>query len=369
MNNAKIFLIDEAGRHVKEMQESPYAAEDILQRLIVLKPDLLPGDQISPERPCKWILLKREMGIPDGTSSIDRWSIDHLFLDQAGIPTFVECKRASDSRNRREVVAQMLDYAANALVYWSMDRLRQIAAEGARETGKSFTDELAELIGSDSEAEIENYWKLVEGNLRDGKVRLIFVSDEIPRELRRLVEFLNEKMNDIQVLAIEIKQFLGEDVRAVVPRVIGNTQKAQDIKGSTRKTPLTEDELLALCSPEAAQIFREALALAAANGFSVYWGNTSFSIRAHVQREDREYASFLYGWPPNAIEFYLKQLALPEQTSKAFRDELLKSELFQEFGKWTIRASITQETAERVYEIVRSGVDKIKKLLAATNIN
>jgi len=49
-----------------------------------------------------------------------RWDLadgvlDHLLLDQDGIPTFVECKRASDTRIRREVVAQMLDYAATAL--------------------------------------------------------------------------------------------------------------------------------------------------------------------------------------------------------------------------------------------------------------
>ena len=78
VNKGKIFLIDEAGRDVKEMQESQYSAEDILQRLLVLKPDLIPGDQIAPQRPFKWILLKREMGVPDGTSNTDRWSIDHL---------------------------------------------------------------------------------------------------------------------------------------------------------------------------------------------------------------------------------------------------------------------------------------------------
>ena len=40
----------------------------------------------------------------------------------------VECKRASDTRTRREVVAQMLDYAANGTQYWPIDRLRQAAA-------------------------------------------------------------------------------------------------------------------------------------------------------------------------------------------------------------------------------------------------
>jgi len=57
------------------------------------------------------------MSIPDREDGSGRWSLDHLFLDQDSIPTLVEVKRSSDTRIRREVVGQILDYAANALVY------------------------------------------------------------------------------------------------------------------------------------------------------------------------------------------------------------------------------------------------------------
>jgi hypothetical protein len=40
------------------------------------------------------------------------------FVDQDAVPTFVEVKRSSDTRLRREVVGQMLDYAANASAHW-----------------------------------------------------------------------------------------------------------------------------------------------------------------------------------------------------------------------------------------------------------
>ena len=53
-----------------------------------------------------------------------RWSVGHLFLDQDSIPTIVEVKRSTDTRIRREVVGQMLAYAANAVVHWPVDRLR-----------------------------------------------------------------------------------------------------------------------------------------------------------------------------------------------------------------------------------------------------
>ncbi len=64
MNKAKIFLIDEKGKDVKEMLETPYPTEEVLQHLLVLKPGLLPGDQIDPENPREWFLVKREMGVP-----------------------------------------------------------------------------------------------------------------------------------------------------------------------------------------------------------------------------------------------------------------------------------------------------------------
>ena len=51
-----------------------------------------------------------------------QFSLDHLFIDQDAIPTFVEAKRSIDTRIRREVVAQMLDYAANAIQYWTIEQ-------------------------------------------------------------------------------------------------------------------------------------------------------------------------------------------------------------------------------------------------------
>ena len=42
------------------------------------------------------------------------------------MPTFIEVKRASDTRARREVVAQMLDYAANGSMFWTAEQLRSL---------------------------------------------------------------------------------------------------------------------------------------------------------------------------------------------------------------------------------------------------
>ena len=95
------------------VKEAPYPKEEVLQRQVSQFADkLIPGDQLAPSNPRRWLLISDEAGVPDSDQGSARWSVDHLFLDQDGIPTLVEVKRSSDTRIRREVVGQMFDYAA-----------------------------------------------------------------------------------------------------------------------------------------------------------------------------------------------------------------------------------------------------------------
>lgn len=94
------FLVSNEG-HLVEMREQAYGTEDELQTLLEQYPKIMAGDLVDSANPRRWLLVSREMGVPDGSSNADRWSIDHLFIDQDGIPTFVEVKRSSDTRIRR----------------------------------------------------------------------------------------------------------------------------------------------------------------------------------------------------------------------------------------------------------------------------
>jgi hypothetical protein len=118
-----IFLIQSDGSLV-EMNEQAYDSEDLLQELLAKYPRLLSGDGNSDATPRRWLLISREMPVPDGEDGGGRWSLDHLFFDQEAIPTLIEVKRSCDTRIRREVVGQMLDYAANAVVYWPVEEFR-----------------------------------------------------------------------------------------------------------------------------------------------------------------------------------------------------------------------------------------------------
>lgn len=103
---AGIFIVQPEGR-LLALSESPHNSEDILQLLLERFSALLAGHQVDAERLRRWLRVKRELGIPDRSSAVARWSLDHLFLGQDAVPTPVEVKRSSDTRIRREVVGQL----------------------------------------------------------------------------------------------------------------------------------------------------------------------------------------------------------------------------------------------------------------------
>lgn len=233
-----IFLVQPHGTLV-EMRESLYDSEATLQTLLAAHPDLLAGNQMDDANPRRWLLVKREAGVRDESEGSERWSLDHLFLDQDAIPTFVEVKRSTDTRIRREVVGQMLDYAANGVAYWPVGQLREWFERGCVARGVNADDVLTTLLGPDADS--ARFWQQVDVNLAAGRIRLVFVADTIPPALRRVVEFLNGQMSLAEVLALEIKQFVGQGVTTLVPRVIGQTEAAQQKKaGSSPPTAIRQ---------------------------------------------------------------------------------------------------------------------------------
>ena len=224
------------------MRETPYDTEAVLQELIEDHPQMLAGDDASHG---PLILVRREAGVSDEEDAGARWSLDHLYLDGSGVPTLVEVKRSSDTRSRREVVAQMLDYASNAQVSFSAELMSGWLEESAKQQGTTAAETLKEAFGID---DIDSFWQTVDTNLKAERFRLVFVADSIGPELRRIIEFLNRQMSATEVLAIEVKQYVDDDGshQTIVPRVVGDTSEARAAKGpSHRRERLDREALLA----------------------------------------------------------------------------------------------------------------------------
>src|SRR3954454_8385238 len=104
MTRSTIFLlVDEV---LKPLVETPFENEPLLQKALAQFPEVLAGPATAGQGG-RLLLIDREVSVPGGAAGL---SLDHLFVDGDGIPVLVEVKRSSDTRIRREVVAQMLDY-------------------------------------------------------------------------------------------------------------------------------------------------------------------------------------------------------------------------------------------------------------------
>jgi hypothetical protein len=202
------------------MQPGHFAAEEHFQRLLARFPELLVGDQIDPQNPRRWILVKREQAVSTGEVGSPTWAVDLVFLDQDGIPTLVEIKRKEDSRLRRGVVGQMLDYAANCGTYWTAEALQASFENSCRDAGQSHEEVLTRLLEPGTTP--PEFWDLVRTNLKSTNIRLLFVADSIPIELRRVVAFLNAQMDAVEVLAVELRQFVSDGLKTIVPTVYGH---------------------------------------------------------------------------------------------------------------------------------------------------
>ena len=235
-----IYLIN--GDKLTKVKQEEFSDEDTFQTLLEDYPDLLAGEQIDKLSPRRWLLVKREMGINMESSSNGRWSIDHFFVDQDGIPTLIEVKRSSDTRIRREVVGQMLDYAANVSYYWKKEKLQN----AINSTYENANQIVREFLRSNDENIVEEFWNRVDENLKDGRIRLVFVADQIPLELQRIIEFMNEQMDPTEVLGVELKHFTDGQLKILVPQVIGMTaqKQAKSRENSSKRKPNSTPEEL-----------------------------------------------------------------------------------------------------------------------------
>jgi hypothetical protein len=324
-----IFLIHNNGQLV-ELREQAYDSEALLQELLANYPSLLAGDQIDPSQPRRWLLIAREAGVPGEQGGGARWAVDHLFLDQDAVPTLVEVKRSSDTRIRREVVGQMLDYAANAVVYWPVDHLYAQFEIQCRARNLDPDQELAAFLGPTVDP--TTFWQRAKTHLQAGRVRLVFVADVIPPELRRIIEFLNQQMDPAEVLGVEIRHYTGEGLRTLVPSVVGQTSEAQQRKtgpGSDRPQwdePSFFEHLANQRPPEEVAVAHSILEWASQRVTHIWWGKgqRAGSFVPTLEHQGTDHQLFAV-WSSGSVEIYFYWYAYkPLFAREARRLEILE---------------------------------------------
>ncbi|SAL73402.1 hypothetical protein AWB68_04422 [Caballeronia choica] len=373
-SKSKIFLLDEQSAELTPLYETLYEKEADLQQFLARYPDLLPGDRISTQAR-RWLFVSREVSVPDSAESGGRWSLDHLFLDQDGMPTFIECKRSSDTRGRREVVAQMLDYAANGVAHWKTGHIREAFERRCEADGKVAADVLAAfLAGGEPDGEEallpDTYWERVESSLRDRKIRLIFVADRIAPELKRLVEFLNEELINVEVLAVEVKQYhlAGFSHRVLVPELVGATTLARIVKDKTRT--LDQEGFFERSSGPAREFHRRLLARLNDLQAVAEWGGTSFAIRLPIGSSGKR-VTVANCYLPDKVQYYFEASMVDAETRRTLRDDLLRDSqgVFNatDKNKHSANCWISTENTERALDAITSAIRRARATLGGVS--
>lgn len=184
-------IIRSGGEQQVILNSQPFANEDQLQKIVAENPSLLCFDGDAP-----LALVTREFSLPDAGY------LDILMVSADGLPVPIECKLASNSQARREVVGQIVDYVS-VLTSMTVDELDH-AVDGKLEQA------LRSFDGQDNGTGFEQRWQRVGTKLRAGQARYVIVVDEVPPDLERIIRFLIER-SELDIRLVRISHYPDSD--------------------------------------------------------------------------------------------------------------------------------------------------------------
>ena len=191
-----------------------------LQKLLMAHPGILPIGQIESGF-TDLVPICRELPIGSGFA-------DNLFATSNGDIVLVECKLWRNPQARREVVAQIIEYAS-VLATWTyeaLDKAVKLSLTSEMPT-ESAPCSLYEAVSTSSpDIDEASFHDAVSLNLRLGRVLLLIVGDGIRAELETMAEFLQKYAGlHFTLSLIEIAVFeLPSQGFIVQPRVLVKTE-------------------------------------------------------------------------------------------------------------------------------------------------
>lgn len=198
--------------------------EDWLQQVLDDVPSVLPVCEIDERLELPLFSLGREV-------STDAGPIDNLFISKNGYLVVVETKLFRNPEARRQVVAQLLDYASHARA-WRYTDLNELSAK--QRAGSS----LYEVVNPEGMSEAE-WIDRVNENLEAGRMTLLVVGDGIRSEAETLVDAVSGHPNfQFRLALVELRVFATNDAeRIIVPATLLKTQEIERAVVTIRRGP------------------------------------------------------------------------------------------------------------------------------------
>lgn len=189
-------------------------SEGWLQDLLDKNPQILPTDEIE-EVFSPIASIGRELATEVGY-------IDNLFISSFGYPVIVETKLWRNSEAKREVVAQIIDYAAT-FSKWTFTHLDEVCKQ---KTQKGILDFIQDSFDLDPE-EMPDEDQIAK-NLRQGRFLLLIVGDKIRNSLVDMLGYINQYpalSTNIGMIELQMYQVPNtENDILVVPNIVAKTE-------------------------------------------------------------------------------------------------------------------------------------------------
>ena len=254
----RVFIVESGYPHPLPARRRRMPEKE-LQDLIEKHPNVLPGKQMVPDSkdPPRFVLLCHEMPVGGG-------SLDILLADQNGVLTLVEVKLVENRQARREVIGQIMEYAANATDLWGVEHVRKEAAQYWAKETKNIDEIIKVNFG---EVNVEDFWKKVGKNLEEGRIHLIIAADELRPEARRIIEYLSGEMSNARLYGLELGYYEDESSQIIVPRLVGQTQAEVAKPRTLWRKELLHERFGKLPDPDLGKRLRRVLDWAVNNGF------------------------------------------------------------------------------------------------------
>ncbi len=231
------FAVDQSGKISRLLPVDFSANKDDLKALLVENTGLLSGNLDTSEDSPEWLLITRKLQVRDPESLETQWECDLVFANSAGYPIFVQCLPDFSGRSRWELIGQMLENAASAQ--------RSLGQSSILEWAEAENEDLAEAVSRvdpSHEETPEEFCARVEDRLEEGKARLIYVAAGYPDEVGKVVDFVNEQVERLDVALVEIREFRAAGFRMLIPSLFGESESpAPLIEGPGEEAETVEE--------------------------------------------------------------------------------------------------------------------------------
>lgn len=329
-SNRTALFIDETGRSDR-LQRIPFMTncfnEAWLQTLLAENPTLIPSGEFGSEyQPL--VCIGREVPVGSGDT---KGYIDNLYISPTGAITIVETKLFRNQEARREVVAQIIEYAKE-LQKWDSSKLNEVASDYFYKTDGQAAD-IIDIMARKGYLTLSDEGQLndnINNNLSTASLLLLVIGDGIRSGVQQLASFLNENTSmQFKLGLVEVEVYRFNNGVITIPNVIAKTNTVDRYTESTVFPKAKQKEQI--CRPVLSrrefvsafadnggfspdEITEFILDLEAISGLSVQITPTELTIR-FSPAEGKTYALYTFSISLGHSDFYI----MPGRIQNALR--------------------------------------------------